>query len=47
MNLQGSGTAGTAVEGKAFHAESNAAVKAGESLVYLERCLTKDTFPAK
>ena len=36
VNLQGTGTAGTAVEGKAFHAESQAAVKAGESLVYLD-----------
>ncbi|MCK4717665.1 MAG: hypothetical protein KAT70_03260, partial [Thermoplasmata archaeon] len=36
VNLQGTGTAGTATEGKAFHAESQAAVKAGESLVYLD-----------
>jgi len=36
VNLQGTGTAGTAVEGKAFHAESQAAIKAGESLVYLD-----------
>ncbi len=36
VNLQGTGTAGTAVEGKAFHAESQAAVKSGESLVYLD-----------
>ncbi len=36
IDLRGTGTAGTAVEGKAFHAESNAAAKTGESLVYLD-----------
>jgi len=36
VNLQGTGTAGTAVTGKALFAHSNAAIKAGESLVYLD-----------
>lgn len=36
INLQGTGTAGTAVQGKALYAECQAAVKAGESLVYLD-----------
>ena len=36
IKLQGTGTAGTAVEGKALYAEAQAAVNEGESLVYLD-----------
>lgn len=36
INLQGEGTAGTEVHGKALYAHSQAAVKTGESLIYLD-----------
>jgi len=36
IKLQGTGTAGTAVQGKALYAESQAAIKTGESLIYLD-----------
>jgi len=36
VNLQATGTSATAITGKALYAHTNAAVKAGESLVYLD-----------